>query len=75
MTGRRTASNLGAGAYLRDGRTPRRLTNAEVEQMAVAARHGACVKHVPVGSMKVCIRRGDDEARVVADALELQGGG
>ena len=52
-----------------------RLTQAEIESIAKAAQHGACVDHVKVPGLhsKVCILKGQDPEKVVAEAKSLAG--
>lgn len=52
-----------------------RLTQAEIESIAAAAKHGACVDHVNVPGLrsKVCILKGQDPGAVVAEAKALAG--
>jgi hypothetical protein len=52
-----------------------RLTQAEIESIAAAAQHGACVKHIKVPGLRspVCILKGQDREAVVAEAKALAG--
>lgn len=66
------AKNLSTGNGKLDARA---LTRAQVSRGAREAQHGGCVDHVKVEGIHnaVCIRRGQDPAAVVAEALELAG--
>lgn len=50
---------------------PRAELNASLER----TRHAGCISHVEVDGLRkpVCVRRGQDPERVVAEALELAG--